>query len=128
MGSGSRDRGGRATCAVILLAALALSLLPASTAAAARSEFYGIVHEVSVYDGKDSQGAAAAGVHTDRFWIHWGAVERSNDSFDWSRTDRLVGGLASKGIRPVPFVYGLPPTSTPPRSTPERNGRPGAIF
>ncbi len=109
MGSGSRDRGGRATCAVILLAALALSLLPASTAAAARSEFYGIVHEVSVYDGQDSQGVAAAGVHTDRFWIHWGAVERSNDSFDWSRIDRLVGGLASKGIRPVPFVYGSPP-------------------
>ena len=52
---------------------------------------------------------AAARVRTERFLLRWRTVEPTQGTFDWGRTDRIVGGLASHGIRPVPFVWGSPP-------------------
>jgi Glycosyl hydrolase catalytic core len=51
---------------------------------------------------------AASGVRSDRLLLHWASAERTRGSFDWRATDELVGGLASRGIRPVPFVWGSP--------------------
>ena len=57
---------------------------------------------------QDLQGMAAAGVRTERFVLGWTAVEPSQGSFDWGRSDRFIGALASHGIRPLPFVWGSP--------------------
>ena len=51
---------------------------------------------------------AGTGVRTDRFLLSWRAVQPSEDSFNWGPTDNLVGRLASRGIRPLPFVWGSP--------------------
>ncbi len=49
-----------------------------------------------------------AGVRTERFQIKWREVEPSRGSYDWFARDWLVGALASRGIRPAPFVWGSP--------------------
>jgi hypothetical protein len=108
MGIASRDKGGRAPRRLaIALAALALALLAAPAAQAARSEFYGIT-QPQVLSGSDILGMYAAKVHTDRFPLHWNEVQPSKGTFRWSDTDELVGRLAALGIRPAPFIWGSP--------------------
>jgi hypothetical protein len=51
---------------------------------------------------------ADVGVGTERFMLKWRSVERTRGSYDWAPRDWLVGVLASRGIRPVPFVWGSP--------------------
>jgi putative glycosyl hydrolase len=92
---------------VIVVAGLFLSLLAASPAGAARTEFFGIAQGPAL-DAQDLQGMAAARVRTDRFLLLWRGVQPSRGSFNWGATDLLVGTLASHGIRPVPFVWGSP--------------------
>jgi hypothetical protein len=89
-----------------VLTALALSLFAASTAQAARSEFFGIVQ--GTLDAQDRQGMAAAGVRTARFLLRWKSIEPTRGSYDWAARDHFIGALASKGIRPFPFVWGSP--------------------
>jgi hypothetical protein len=91
----------------ILLGALALWLFAAATAQAARSEFFGITHGPPL-DAQDLQGMKDARIRTDRFLLLWPDVQPSEGSFDWSKYDSVVGGLASHGIRPLPFLYGSP--------------------
>ena len=91
----------------IALGVLGLSLLAPSTAAAARSEFFGIVQGPTL-DGQDLQGMAAARVRTNRFVLTWGWVQPNQGSFDWGPADRFIGRLASRGIRVVPAVWGNP--------------------
>jgi hypothetical protein len=91
----------------VTLAALSLTLLAASTAGAAvRTEFFGIAQ--GTLDPQDRQGIAAARVQTARFMLKWRDIERVRGSYDWSERDRMIGGLAVKGIRSVPFVWGSP--------------------
>src|ERR671931_2785508 len=90
--------------AAIVLTGLALSLV-ASAPAAARSEFFG-VDQGARPDGWDFRRMAATGFRTERFLLTWGTVEPSQGSFDWRETDRLVGGLASHGIRALPALWG----------------------
>jgi hypothetical protein len=93
----------------VILTGLALSLVAASPAAAARTEFYGIAQSLGRLDNTDLQGMAAVRVRTERFQLQWASVQpTSQDSFDWAETDAFVGALASHGIRPVPFVWGSP--------------------
>jgi hypothetical protein len=102
----------RVTRLAIVLTGLALSLVGASTAEAARSEFFGIAqgsNRLNRLDGLDLKGMAAARVRTERFQLNWPSVQPSQGSFDWNGTDALVGSLARHGIRPVPFVWGSPP-------------------
>jgi hypothetical protein len=104
-----------------ILAALVLSLLASSPAGAARSEFYGIA-QGPPFDNQDLAGLTAARVHTVRFLLFWKNAEPSQGSFRWGPTDRVVGQLASRGVRPVPFVWGSPPwvastTARPPLAT-----------
>ncbi len=40
--------------------------------------------------------------------LKWRSVEPTQGSYDWGPRDWLVGALASRGIRPVPFVWGSP--------------------
>jgi Glycosyl hydrolase catalytic core len=103
---------GFAQIARVVLAALALSLLAAPTAQAARSEFFG-VNQGPPLDDADFPGIAATGVKTTRFLLAWMSIEKSRGQRDWSKTDELVGGLASHGIRPVPFAWGSPSWAQP---------------
>jgi Ca2+-binding RTX toxin-like protein len=92
----------------IVLSVLALSLVAASPAAAVRSEFFGIAQSLDRLDGTDLQGMAAVRVRTERVQLQWASVQPTQGSFDWAETDAFVGALASRGIRPVPFVWGSP--------------------
>jgi Glycosyl hydrolase catalytic core len=92
----------------IVLTALALWLFAASTAAAARSEFFGVVQGPGLDAAQDLQGLTDAKVRTARFLLLWREVQPSKGSFDWARNDLVVGRFASHGIRPVPFAYGSP--------------------
>jgi hypothetical protein len=84
-----------------------MSLLAPSTAAAARSEFFGIVQGQQL-DLQDLEGMGAAGIRTERHLLNWSTVQPSQGSFDWEVSDRFIGRLANNGIRPVPFVWGNP--------------------
>jgi hypothetical protein len=99
----------------IVLSILGLSLCAASTAAAARSEFFGIVQ--GKLDDQDLHGMAAARVRTERFELGWKSVESTQGSYKWAMSDQFIGALASHGIRPFPFVWQSPPwmTATPAR-------------
>jgi Glycosyl hydrolase catalytic core len=93
--------------AAFVLIALAISLLTAAPASAARTEFYGISQQTA-FDGADAQAMTKARIETDRFLLFWGQAEPTQDSFRWGPTDKLVGGLASHGVRSVPAFWGNP--------------------
>jgi hypothetical protein len=106
----------------IVLSVLGLSLCAASTAAAARSEFFGIVQ--GQLDDQDLQGMAAARIRTERFELGWKSLEPSQGSFRWARSDQFIGRLAVRGIRPLPFVWMSPAwvaasPARPPLDTPQ---------
>jgi len=95
-----------------LVGGLAVSLLdgggttatptaPAST----RSEFFGVTQGTRL-DERDFQTMAATGIGEDRVQLMWGSVQPSRLSRNWGPTDTLIGGLASHGIRAVPFLWG----------------------
>ena len=92
---------------VAIAALLVTSLLAAPQASAARTEFYGIAQGAPI-DRRDLETMAAARVQTDRFLLFWGAVEPIHGSFRWEATDRLIGSLASHGVRAVPAFWGNP--------------------
>jgi hypothetical protein len=91
----------------LVLAALALCLFAAPAAQAARTEFFGIAQGPAL-DTQDRQGMQAARIQTDRFGLSWRLVEPSRGTYRWASIDALVGGLAQRGIRPVPFAWGTP--------------------
>ena len=105
----------------IALGVLCLSLLAPSTAAAARSEFFGTV-QIATLDDQDIQGMAAARVRTNRFVLKWGWVQPDKGSFDWGPADRFIGRLAFRGIRAVPAVWGNPDWVAGSGSTPPIGG------
>src|SRR5437667_2649907 len=106
---GAQRRGPRVTRLAVILTGLALSLVAASPAAAARSEFFGISQSLGRLDNPDlHRMVARALIRTERFQLRWASVEPTQGSFDWAETDAFVGALSSRGIRPVPFVWGSP--------------------
>jgi hypothetical protein len=91
----------------LALTALAASLVAASPAGAARSEFYGIA-QGPTFDATDIQGMAGVNVRTARFLVQWRYANPSSGTFRWGGTDKEIGNLAARGIRAVPFVWGCP--------------------
>jgi hypothetical protein len=91
----------------VILAGLALWLFAASPAEAVRSEYFGISQGREL-DPQDLQGMAAARVRTSRFLLQWRSVVPSPGNYNWTQPDRIIGGLAAHGIRPLPFVWGCP--------------------
>ena len=93
---------------IVVLTAIALSLLAPAAATAARSEFYGIVQGPSL-DDKDVQGVRNAHIRTNRYLLAWESVQPDNkNTFSWGLTDKFIGRLAAQGIRTVPAVWGNP--------------------
>ena len=106
MGEGEKQ-GWRATYLAVFLGALVVALCAAApTAQAARSEFFGIAQ--GALDSPDAQQMSDVGIRTERFQLKWREVEPSRGSYDWFARDWLVGALASRGIRPAPFIWGSP--------------------
>jgi hypothetical protein len=112
----ARPGRGAVTRLVIVLAALALSLLAPSTAAAARSEFFGIVQGPTL-DAQDINGTPGSGyndgmddarIRTARFLLNWEWVQPTNAPPRWGAMDTFIGRLAVRGIRSVPAVWGNP--------------------
>ena len=56
---------------------------------------------------------ARGGVTSLRFSFDWFGVEQNQGRYDWSRLDRLVGNLASQGIRTEPVLFGAPSWAMP---------------
>ncbi len=106
-GIGRRLRRGASGGAVVLTL-LAVSTLAPSSAGAARSELFGIVQGATL-DSRDLQGLKRARIHTDRFMLNWGWVQpRAQGTFNWAGPDRLIGALASHGVRAFPAFWGNP--------------------
>jgi hypothetical protein len=57
-------------------------------------------------------------VGTVRRTLTWPEVESSLGHFDWSIPDRIIGALASRGIRMLPYVYGSPAYAASEPTTP----------
>jgi hypothetical protein len=89
------------------MAVAAAALFGASPASAVRTEFYGITQR-GPFDGKDFQAMTAARIQTDRFLLFWTTIQPSQGTFRWTRTDSLIGALASRGVRAVPAFWGNP--------------------
>jgi polysaccharide biosynthesis protein PslG len=112
----------------VLVALLAVWLVAATAAQAARSEFFGIASGGPPLDSSDASGMAAAKVHTDRFLLAWKTVEPTRNTFQWSSVDSVVGLLASHGVRSAPFIFASPSwaatggTSQPPRTASAEQG------
>jgi Glycosyl hydrolase catalytic core len=79
------------------------------------------------WSGKDARMLGKSGAKTVRWSMFWARIERSPDQFDWTRPDRVVGDLASKGIKVLPILAGTPdwlassPSKPPLSSKEERN-------
>ena len=105
----------RGVLAHIALALAVAGLAPSLAACGGESsssseppaEFFGI-DKGTVLDAKDIQTMRQGGVDTLRFLFLWGPAEPKKGHFVWAPTDQLVGNLAAAGVRPLPFLYGVP--------------------
>jgi hypothetical protein len=66
----------------ILVALLAMPLLSTSSAAAVRSEFFGMTHEGQL-DLQDFQRLDTAGIRTQRLLFHWPTLQPSPGAIAW---------------------------------------------
>jgi polysaccharide biosynthesis protein PslG len=97
----------------VALAALAIALLrDSSSSPGAGDDLFGIAKGAPL-DSADLDKMVETGVRSVRFVVSWPAVQPHEGSFNWGSTDQLVGGLASRGIRPVPSVFGSPAWTSP---------------
>ena len=93
-----------ATSVAVIGLCLAVFAAPAS---AVPRELFGI-SKGDTLNQSDFNKQESTGVRTLRFAINWFAVQPRNQPPSWGGTDELVGNLASRGIQPVPFIYGSP--------------------
>jgi hypothetical protein len=49
-----------------------------------------------------------SGATTVRWTMNWSNIQPKSGSWNWSRADKVVGGLAAQGIRVVPVMWGSP--------------------
>ena len=78
--------------------------------------------------GKLSERAAKLdrlGLDVVRVTLNWHLAERRKGAYDWSRSDRLLGALRSRGLKPVVTLWGTPGWAnggTSPNVAPLRGG------
>src|SRR4051794_5636612 len=107
------------TCALILLVA-PVAVAPAGALAKAPPRLVGVNY--AFYPRVPARAAkrmARGGVRSVRFGLEWYAVEHDRGRYDWSSADATIGNLASRGIDPIPVLFGTPhwasdPTILPP--------------
>lgn len=93
-----------ATVAVAALGALGA----AGPASAAPPGFFGLVPQGAVPPGSDIQRMGQGNVGTVRLLLNWDTIEPKDDQFNFAASDAYIGNLAAAGIRPLPFVWGVP--------------------
>jgi hypothetical protein len=97
----------------ICLLALAMLLVPSSLVGMAKARvphnFFGIDDPLQVtphaVDLKRMHRGHVGWVHTG---FEWSNLEPRRGDFNWSRSDQIIGDLASRGIRVLPFLCGSP--------------------
>jgi hypothetical protein len=96
--------------------ALALAALVSAGAAASASavpaNFWGIVPQ-SLPPEEVFQRLKRGGVDSFRFPIEWSSVESAEGQHNWGYVDALVGGAATNGLEPLPFITGAPKWAIP---------------
>jgi Beta-galactosidase len=118
------------TTFAILLAASLLVLSGLASSAAAPSgrgvptSFFGIAPQTTLSD-TDIEYMRAGRIGTIRVPVAWSSVQpTSQESYDWSGLDQVVGLAAKARIRILPFLYGTPRwLSRKPTTLPIRNVR-----
>ncbi len=98
--------------ALVVIAVLAMALLPVAGAEAARKapkEFFGLV-QAAPTDLRDVQQMHAIKVKTMRIGFNWKRIEPRQGVYMWP--DSLVAMLAKNGIRPVFTVQAAPEWAT----------------
>jgi transposase len=93
--------------AVALVSVVALALAGPAAARKAPKEFLGLVPQNSVTSA-DAERMGRGKVGVVRFPLKWEAVEPTDDQFDFTAFDRLIGDLAAERIRPLPTISGVP--------------------
>jgi polysaccharide biosynthesis protein PslG len=96
----------KATAALLAAAGIWLAASPIPDAAASPGLFG--LSAAPPFDSRDIPKMRSTGVRTVRVPLVWATIQPRRASFRWRATDRLVGDLAARGIRPVPFVFGSP--------------------
>jgi polysaccharide biosynthesis protein PslG len=97
------------TAIAVALAGIGLCIALATPATAAPRDLFGITKGGQSLDLQDIRKMRSTGVRTFRFALNWPSVQPNRDTPpNLDGVDRLVGDLAARGIRPVPFVYGSP--------------------
>jgi hypothetical protein len=92
-------------------AALAALVAVPSAEAKGSARFFGLnwsANRDHAFKREDARKLDKSGVKTVRWSMFWARIERSAGQFDWSLQDRVVGDLASKGIRVLPILSGTP--------------------
>jgi len=119
-----------------VVATLALLLAVPSAQAKGSSHFFGLNWAAlrdRDWSGKDARMLGKSGAKTVRWSMFWARIERSPGQFDWTVPDRVVGDLASKGIKVLPILSGTPswlaksPSKPPLNSKKERNAWQGYL-
>jgi hypothetical protein len=82
--------------------------MPANAPARPGAEFYGVVYPFPTLEKADLPRLDRAHVKSVRWNFFWPTIEPSKGTFNWTQTDRMIGGLASHGIRVLPVLYGSP--------------------
>jgi GH35 family endo-1,4-beta-xylanase len=88
-------------------AAITATGLVSATAQAAPRSFYGLIPSGDLR-AADYRLMNKANVGTARLPAVWEVIEASNDQFNWSYIDELIGGLAAANIRTLPVLFGTP--------------------
>lgn len=98
---------------LLLLCVSLLALLPAAGASAAPPrEFFGVSTPEVARVG-DLKRMDRGRVGTIRFTINWAGVQgREGAPYNWDRTDAIVAGASSRGLKLLPVLYGTPAWAT----------------
>ena len=104
------SRRGLVGIAGVAAAAACLAVCaPAGAHAGVPPRFLGVNYAFYPYVPKeDAARMASGGVGTARFGLEWFHVERQRGTYDWSDSDKTIGNLASRGIEPIPVLFGTP--------------------
>jgi polysaccharide biosynthesis protein PslG len=92
---------------VLLLALVAALLVPAA-AQALPSTFFGIAPQTALTD-RDASYMKAGGIGSVRWPFNWELIQPTKrGGYDWSGIDPAVAAAARKGLKILPFLYGVP--------------------
>jgi hypothetical protein len=80
----------------------------AATARAATPDYGVSPQNGAVPSRAEIEEMAAGGVKQIRLLLHWGTVESTKGTYNWSGVDATVRETANYGVKPFFFIYGTP--------------------